>query len=72
MKRLLDHAAIEEPVQRIVVPKLGSLDSLDLPVNVAIDGSAVGVGSIVAILIGTPLGRTLGWFPSPVGRFVGT
>ena len=36
MKRLLDHAAIEEPVQRIAVPKLGSLDSLDLPVNVPI------------------------------------
>lgn len=36
MKRLLDHAAIEESVQRIAVPKLGSLDSIDLPVNVAI------------------------------------
>jgi len=34
MKRLLDHAAIDEPTTKIAVPSLGSLDSLDLPVTV--------------------------------------
>jgi len=34
MKRLLDHAAIDEPTPKIAIPRLGSLDSLDLPVTV--------------------------------------
>jgi len=34
MKRLLDHAAIDEPTTKIAIPRLGSLDSLDLPVIV--------------------------------------
>ena len=35
MKRLIDHADIEAPLQRIAVPSLGSLDSIDLPVTVS-------------------------------------
>ncbi len=35
MKRLLDHAAIDEFAPRIEVPGLGSLDSLVLPVTVS-------------------------------------
>lgn len=38
MKRLLDHAVIEEtlPAPRVEMPRLGSLDTLDFPVNVPV------------------------------------
>lgn len=35
MKRLLDHAAIAEAPKKIAIPRLGSLDSIELPAQIA-------------------------------------
>lgn len=41
MKRLLDHADISEPSERIAIRDLGSLDSIDLPVSIPVQAKVV-------------------------------
>lgn len=41
MKRLIDHADISEPAERITIRDLGSLDSIDLPVSIPVQPKAV-------------------------------